>query len=101
MNYFKLSDADRVKALQAVLLGMVAGHIAVSLYTRSMVKKIIKQHNLNIRKMRVAGRIIDEFIKNADPELVQKIVSKYEFEWVVADIDPDEVKVEDYIDPQL
>jgi hypothetical protein len=94
MKLANLSDKDRIKILKILVLMGAAGSLLNLYYLKKTVDNIVelgKRHDRNIRKMRVAGKIIDDLMKHADPDVLEEIVRKYEFDWVIADVAPDEI----------
>lgn len=94
MNLANLDDKTRIKILKVLVVTYMAGLLLNLYYLEKTVDNIVelsKKHNTNVRKMRVAAKIIDRLMKDADPALIQEIVRDFEFDWIVADIDPDEI----------
>lgn len=98
MNLANLSQADRVKLLKGAVIFQTTC-LAINMYafhkTYQDFRKLAKRHNRNVRKMKVAAKIIERLMKEADPDLLHEIVEKYEFDWIVAEIDPDEIEPKD------
>lgn len=95
MNLLNLDDATRVKIQKGVTVGLITTSVFQSvmlLRADKMIKELARKHNRNVRKMRVASEIIKKLVKEADPALLEEIVRTYEFDWIVADIDPDELQ---------
>lgn len=95
MNLFNLDEQTRIKILKYLVLQGAAGTL-INLYflkkTTERLSEVVRKHNANARRMKVAGKIINRLIKDADPALLEEIVRDYQFDWVVSDIDPDDLK---------
>jgi hypothetical protein len=91
VNLFNLDDKTRIRLLKIIALGGMVG-TWTNLYflykTTKGLEEMVGKHKVNARKMRVAAKVIDRLMKDADPALIQEIVKDFEFDWIVSEIDP-------------
>jgi hypothetical protein len=92
-NLFNLNDQTRIKLLKSVLITQAAGSL-IQLYfhkkTSDELLSLVTKHNLYVRRMHVAGDIIRYFADHADPILVEEVGNKFEFDWIVAELEDPE-----------
>lgn len=93
MNLLKLDDKSRIMALKVAVAVGVAGTLTELYFLKKQTDtllKVVEKHNKNVRKMKVASDIIQYFAEHGDPVLLHEVVEKYEFNWVVSDMEDPE-----------
>lgn len=93
MNLFDMSDKSRVTALKVVALVGTAGTF-VNLYflkkQTDLLLETVERRRKTVRKLDIATDIIRDLAEHSSIELLTEVKEKYEFDWVVSDIEDPE-----------